>query len=783
MDPDSDRTAPTKRMRLGTRSCTECRRRKVRCVFQEASSACVACTLHRVPCQAQQAAAEPGPKPTYGNSLSAQNGGQGTSLALLRKLDEMEYMIKQIRGSGALAGTSDATVGSMSLSSGASDELEEAERRRLLSTAATTPSPSNSGNVASGTDVTRHSVTDALESFGNTPLVSLFRDALHLPDRHGSLLGVPQSTSPALPSNAPALFRQPAVSGFSSNILLTDACLRAVLEATSMCFAVFPPCSLFKPPSTTTRAPTVTPPVLNRSNAATVSDDIRAALWSDSSDAAAKALLWTALCLFELPRSWTGQYADLADTQSLIDIYRRQAARMLSASSETGACTRHGVEARCLQIKLNVDLGFPRKAWLTARKAVSDCLLLGYHRAARQDKPHEQSLWHIALHTERETSMILGMPSSISNHTKCLLPILPTDEQNITPTFRLLHEMTVLLGPVTDHYQILMSPPPPGVVITDNLGPNYPKAFELDQTWESCRQIMPSDFWQEDNASSAICELRPVDLYIRQTTKVRYFIIGRHIHLPYALKTNQDRRYAYSRTACLEASREIIAAYQTLRNRGNAEWSPCGMLDFESFSAAMVLALAMLQDSASAPAQHSHQRSRQEDDDYGLLVELSLTFRKAHLLKGSCTVAQRAADVMDIILPILQGRYRRSAKVGSAAGAATADHDINIPFFGRLRVTFPSMELGQPSNQSLSSPSMPETQASDDMDMSYATQTAQMCLSDAPPTPPTIEFGVPFCNHDFHYNFDFDLELNADWMNSVDMGIYDWTTMLAPGPT
>ncbi|KAL1888448.1 hypothetical protein Sste5346_009565 [Sporothrix stenoceras] len=341
--------------------------------------------------------------------------------------------------------------------------------------------------------------------------------------------------------------------------------------------------------------------------------------------------------------------------------------------------------------------------------------------------------------------------------------------------------MTAILGSVTDHYQIIMAPPPPGVVSTDNLGPYYPKALGLDQEWVSCRQIMPEDFWQEDNTSPAIRDLRLVDLYIRQTTKIRYFIIGRHIHLAYALKANKDRRYSYSRTACLEASREIIAAYQTMRSRGHAEWSPCGMLDFESFSAAMVIALAMLQDSASSSTQQ-RQRTRQEEEDYALLVELSLSLRKTHLLKGSCTVAQRAADVMDIVLPILQGQYRRSAKEASSPGTSAADHDINIPFFGRLRVTFPRLETDQSPSEAHSSPSMPETLTSNEIDMSYSAQTAQMSLNDVPITPPIIEFGVPFCNQDFHYNFDFDMELNADWMNTSDMGIYDWTTMMAPGP-
>ncbi|KIH87976.1 hypothetical protein SPBR_08919 [Sporothrix brasiliensis 5110] len=781
---DREQITPQKRMRLGTRSCAECRRRKVRCVFQEESAVCVACMLHGVTCRAQQPATALIPAPKTARAANIDNGStrtgeEGSSLALLQKLDEMESMIKEIRGSGALTGASTVATGSKSLSSGISDELEEAERRRLLSTAATTPSPSNSGLEPNRTKTAHHSATDALDAFGNTPLVTLFREALRLPESHGSSDGAAAkiSTSPELPTKGPALFQQPCVTGFSRSMLLTDACLRAVVDATTSCFAVFPPCALFQQPAAN-HTPAVTPTMLNTADAATATADIRAALWSDNVDAAAKAVVLVALCLYELPQSWTAQYTELADTRSLIDIYRRQAARMLSILSENGNCTRDGVEARCLQVKLNVDLGLPRRAWLTARKAVSDCLILGYHRAGRQGKPHEQTLWNFAVHIERETSMIMGMPSSICGHAKYLLPILPMDDISLIPEFRLLHEMTSLLGAVIDHYQTIMAPPPPGVVTTDNLGPNYAKTFELDQAWESCRQIMPAVFWLEDHTSPAIRDLSFVDLSIRQTTKMRYFIIGRHIHLPYVLKAKNDRRYMYSRTTCLDASRETIAAYQVIRNRGNETWSPCGMIDFETFSAAMVLALAMLQDSPSNCASGSRERTRQEVEDYNLLVDLSLSLRKTHLLRGSCTVAHRAADVMDIILPILQGQYRRSTQVGAISNTTTADHDINIPFFGRLRVTFSHVDVDESLNQSLSPFSVPQTRALDGTDLSGTSQPARIPYAEAPPA---IEFGVPFCNLDFHNNFDFDLELNADWMNGDDMGIYDWTTMLAPG--
>ncbi|KAF4952089.1 hypothetical protein FSARC_12721 [Fusarium sarcochroum] len=42
-----------KRMRLGTKSCSECRRRKVKCMFDERQTECRQCVAHSLVCQSQ----------------------------------------------------------------------------------------------------------------------------------------------------------------------------------------------------------------------------------------------------------------------------------------------------------------------------------------------------------------------------------------------------------------------------------------------------------------------------------------------------------------------------------------------------------------------------------------------------------------------------------------------------------------------------------------------------------------------------------------------------------
>ncbi|KAM5354707.1 hypothetical protein ACJ41O_001354 [Fusarium nematophilum] len=56
MQVNNPSSRTTKRMRLGTKSCAECRRRKVRCTFSEGQDKCRQCTLHKTVCKSQEEA-------------------------------------------------------------------------------------------------------------------------------------------------------------------------------------------------------------------------------------------------------------------------------------------------------------------------------------------------------------------------------------------------------------------------------------------------------------------------------------------------------------------------------------------------------------------------------------------------------------------------------------------------------------------------------------------------------------------------------------------------------
>src|ERR1700761_7807202 len=98
----SDSVYP-KPMRLGTRSCAQCRRRKVRCVFPAAHPPCQQCGLRGIPCTAQQPAGR-----DIGSSGALSSLGEER---LEKRLADIEINVRDIWASLSLTGASPSLTG------------------------------------------------------------------------------------------------------------------------------------------------------------------------------------------------------------------------------------------------------------------------------------------------------------------------------------------------------------------------------------------------------------------------------------------------------------------------------------------------------------------------------------------------------------------------------------------------------------------------------------------------------------------------------------------------
>lgn len=66
------------------------------------------------------------------------------------------------------------------------------------------------------------------------------------------------------------------------------------------------------------------------------------------------------------------------------------------------------------------------------------------------------------------------------------------------------------------------------------------------------------------------------------------------LHLPFMLRSPNEPMYEYNKHMCLRASRDLIERFMFLRNAACATFKTCKMVEFQAFTAAVVLQFNLL---------------------------------------------------------------------------------------------------------------------------------------------------------------------------------------------
>jgi len=435
----------------------------------------------------------------------------------------------------------------------------------------------------------------------------------------------------------------------------------------------------------------------------------------------AKAALFLSLCIQQLPQN-EALSMGLAP-KALVTTYMRAAGDLLDIATGIRE-TIDAAEAWLLESKLYVNMGKPRKAWLSIRRAANASLLLGLHRPDKDGKSRserETSLWAQIWQNERLCCLMLGLPSAMSNRHPLMsgdLP-LPSPDGIYAP---LRYRLCVLMGDMIERNH--ESPP------------NYLSTVKIDQDLEQCRMLMPDDFWTQLPSLD-----RPlIDIYACQLTKIVYFLCVMMLHMPLMLKASTHKRYEHSRASAQDAARGVITNYLLLRQAADAEYIICELLDFQVFSAGMILMVNLLR--------HPHHLSTQESrvEDLRLLEALAEALNRT-ASSMHCDVARQGSHVLTLLLHVQRG--------SNAAGLDT--FVAVMPYFGRVKISFPikgiaATTTAEDANTSLANPP-------------HITTTG------------SVQFSGWSDDQDFAMTTDFDEELVGDWSAVMGTDIdldYDW---------
>ncbi|KAK9235023.1 hypothetical protein V1525DRAFT_421703 [Lipomyces kononenkoae] len=679
----------TTRMRLGTRSCAECRRRKVRCIFPTQSAICQECIAHNTPCRPQQ--------PRTSSSSSDNIGSPGRQEGIQQRLRDLEDTVRQLLNRDTEQVEPLTTSGDMAPS-------------RAIRLLHLTPEPDESTAGTTGqlmntpASSAYETPTDHEESLEQAPIVNLFSQMLDVrSDKstgNGNIRWIRHLSSNEYITALKALVPR-----------IDDLLL--ILESTMPYWFIWP----------------TEPPGLNEAKgcqsygrAALVKDFILNSFESRQPLRIVKGILWLALCVQQLPADAIKPRKGFlpALPQALFEAYMTGAKAILVNVGESVA-SMDRLECLLLYARLCINMGKPQQAWTTVRSAINCALLLGIHRPDQCRDPVKQSLWSQAWQLDRQLSSILGVPYSVPHPRYSLDPNLPV-------VVRIVTGISSIVAHISDRNQGLTETP----------------IDEIETEIQACSTLFPDEWW-----SVIPAEYMSFDaLYSRQVCKMYFFQLQKTLHLPNMLKAFGDPNLHTSRNIVIEACRNVVSAYEVLRNSSKSALVICDLTDFTVFSAALIITIHLL----TPPSSRSTAR---DADDWDVVTHLAQTFRQ---LAGTieCSVATQAATLLEYLYGAHHGTY-----------VGPEEYAVFIPWFGKVKI-------GNVPRRGQTTSLSPPTPLSDMQDRN----SSSLCS--------TIEFGINCAIPGSLARSESGLwssqfagdELGIDWTSLGDIECdYDWTQL------
>lgn len=561
LDDGPEPSAKRRKVRKGTRSCWECRRRKIKCQFHAPDDAvCTPCAQRGSTCRSQEYDDDNAPEP---------GGSQRSDPPLARRLDRLQQMMERIVDK-IVPDDADADA-----ASSASHQQQSLLSRRTSSVEALEASAAGDGPIAalmamrhrSSTYPRRPSelapiLTPALTSAeSSTPVLPMLPAPVSTPQAASS--SRPPTGGPTLP--APNHFW---VCTSLRSIIPSQPVLEAIVVASTgaasyvsaLCYSEAerrqgkggPPLTIAVVPSVSSH------PLL-----------------------LAKRALQVLLCIQQLPPAF--DWDSIGPSHSRLEVMTRLSTTIsLVTSNDDLIGYSEGIECLLLQAIYQADGANLRKAWIGIRRALSMAQMMGIDKGPslsfRSCDPnanvaHRSSaevLWYKIVSWERYLSLLLGLPVGSAGHEFASDAACADD----TPLDRLEKSHAVLTALIIDRNQ-------DHHLHSRDLArqqTNYAATQDIDLKLETAARAMPPGWWDE-----------PWDTTARVLCQIHHFTLALMIHVPYMLRDLASPRYDYSKTTCVHAARALLRRYGSLRAH-----SCCRRVDFAGLVAGMTLCLSYL---------------------------------------------------------------------------------------------------------------------------------------------------------------------------------------------
>lgn len=370
-----------------------------------------------------------------------------------------------------------------------------------------------------------------------------------------------------------------------------------------------------------------------------------------------------------------------------------------------------GLQCIVLEGIYHSNTGNLRRAWVIYRRAIVVAQLMGMHRPSPPapaalaakfldpagSKCDPRHMWFRIVFADRFISLMIGLPGGCSDTSFTSDAAMDGDH----PMGRLERLHAAVAMRVLERNERLQR--------EDCFALTQDIDLELQRVSRSSG--IPPQWWlsprlgAESSAAAGGSSSSTEGLFLDTMRLVHqsfHYNLLNQLHLPYMLRHSAERRYDYSKAACVSASREQLGRFVSFRGVNLVAFS-CRSLDFFAFMASMTLCLAHLESHRGAGAGPGAGRcnplGHQRPTDRGMMERVLGSFEDMHELNGDA-LSQETGAVLRKLLEIEAdaaegGRYSTDTVNEAAAGAQEGgcgvrleDHSLtlSIPYFGTVRV-------------------------------------------------------------------------------------------------
>ena len=359
-----------------------------------------------------------------------------------------------------------------------------------------------------------------------------------------------------------------------------------------------------------------------------------------------------------------------------------------------------GLECVMIECMYQANIGNLRRSWVAGRRATSIAQLMGLHRPHQRaqykvldprTKHDPQLMWLRIVFLDRNLCLMLGLPEASPDCSMASEELLVGD----TPMGRLERRHCVIASRILGR---------------NACGPS-PETFALTRTLDAelqkAARSLPSKWWLAPNLDPASADPQTRFWDTRRLfAQVLHYNLLNQLHLPYMLRSSSSgrRKYEYSRITCVNASREVLSRFITLRRFNRIAYS-CRTIDFLALMAAMTLLLAHL-DSSQRP-ENENLLAHQYLSDRAMIEQAQENMREVNRLSSDALSAQ-SADLLERLLAIeIDAETVSVQETVTEAALRGPDRDqgdnvfvsVHIPYFGIIKIAREGMSKVVPGRQ------------------------------------------------------------------------------------